>query len=78
ILTKGSGNVLGVPLQTEMYDLIDAGSTQAEGRTQITLGGGFRSRLLKNLDAGLAYEVGVTHPVGIFDSRITVDMVFRF
>ncbi len=77
-LTKGSGNIIGVSLQTEMYDLIDAGSTQAAGRTQLTVGGGLRSRILKNLDVGVAYEAGVAAPVGIFDSRLTADVVWRF
>ena len=78
VLSKGSGNIIGVPLQTEMYDLINAGSTAAGGRTQLTAGGGIRSRLMKNIDVGFAYEAGIVDPVGIFDSRITVDMVWRF
>lgn len=78
VLTSGSHNILGVPLNTEMYDLINAGSTAASGRTQFTVGGGFRSRLLKNLDIGAAYEAGVIDPVGIFEARITADVVWRF
>lgn len=78
VLSEGSHNVLGVPLQTEMYDLINAGSTAAGGRTMLTAGGGFRTRLLKNLDVGAAYEAGIVDPVGIFEGRVTVDMVFRF
>jgi hypothetical protein len=79
ILTDGDDLLLGaVPLNTEMYDLINFGSTDAKGTTQLTLGGGIRSRVLNNLDLGVAYEVGVVHPVGIFDSRVTVDMIWRF
>lgn len=78
VLSEGSHNVLGVPMQTEMYDLINSGATAAGGRTQLTLGVGFRSRILNNLDFGLAYESGLANPKGIFDSRVTVDMVFRF
>jgi hypothetical protein len=78
VLSKGSGNVLGVPLQTEMYDLINAGSTRAGGRTMFTVGGGFRSRLTKSLDTGFAYEAGIADPVGIFQGRITADLVWRF
>ena len=78
VMSKGSGNIIGVPLQTEMYDLINAGSTAAGGRTMLTAGGGFRSRLLKNLDVGFAYEAGIVNPVGIFDGRITADVVWRF
>jgi hypothetical protein len=78
VLSDGSQNFLPVPESTEMYDLINSGATQASGRTQITLGGGFRSRIMKDLDFGLAYEAGITRPVGIFQSRLTLDFVFRF
>ena len=44
----------------------------------MTVGGGARSRLMKNVDVGLAYEVGVVHPNGIFDTRLTVDVIWRF
>lgn len=67
-----------VPLNTEGYDLINFGSSQAAGTTQLTVGGGARSRLLSNLDVGFAYEAGVVSPKGIFDTRVTVDMIWRF
>ena len=79
ILSDGTQKLLGVvPLNTEGYDLINFGSSQASGTTQLTVGGGFRSRLLKNLDIGASYEAGVIDPVGIFDSRVTVDLIWRF
>ena len=78
ILSNGSANRIGVPLNTELYDLINAGSTEARGTTQFTVGGGFRSRIIQNVDVGVAYEAGVVDPVGIFDSRITADVVWRF
>ncbi len=79
ILTEGDHRLLGaVDLNTEMYDLINFGSTEAGGRTQVTVGGGLRSRLLPSLDLGVAYEAGVTEPVGIFDSRVTVDVIWRW
>jgi len=79
VLTDGDHKLLGaVDLNTEMYDLINFGSTKAAGRTQMTLGGGLRSRLLPNLDLGFAYEFGVVEHVGIFDSRITADVIWRF
>lgn len=78
-LSNGKDRLLGsVPLNTEMYDLINFGSTDVSGRTMLTVGGGFRSRLLENLDVGVAYEAGVVDPVGIFDSRVTMDLVWRF
>ena len=78
ILSNGDHNRLGVPLNTELYDLINAGSTGARGTTQFTVGGGARVRLCQHLDLGFAYEAGVVDPVGIFDSRITADVICRF
>ncbi len=71
-------SLAAVPLNTEGYDLINFGSSRARGTTQLTVGGGARSRILKNLDVGFAYEAGVVHPVGIFDTRLTVDVIWRF
>jgi hypothetical protein len=79
ILSNGNQKLIGlVPLNTEGYDLINFGSTQASGTTQFTVGGGIRSRLVKDVDVGVAYEAGVVDPVGIFDSRVTVDLIWRF
>lgn len=79
ILSEGENKLLGaVDLNTELYDLINFGSTQARGKTQITLGGGFRSFLTRNIECGIAYEAGVTNPKGIFDSRLTVDFIWRW
>jgi len=79
VLSEGDNLLLGsVPLNAEMYDLIDFGSTQARGRTQLTVGGGARSKLTQKLDLGVAYEVGVTDAIGILDSRVTVDLIWRF
>lgn len=78
-LTDGKDLLLGaVPLNTEMYDLINFGSSEAAGTTQIVLGGGFRSNVTKNLSVGAAYEVGTSTRQGIFDSRLTIDSIFRF
>ena len=78
ILSNGDHNRLGVPLNTELYDLINAGSTEARGTTQFTVGGGVRSRLVKNVDVGVSYEAGVVDPVGIFEGRVTADLIWRF
>ena len=82
ILSNGNGqssqSLQAVPLNTEGYDLINFGSADAAGTTQFTVGGGARSRILKNLDVGFAYEVGVVNPVGIFESRVTADVIWRF
>jgi len=79
ILTEANNKLLGaVNLNTEMYDLINFGSTEARGRTQLTLAGGFRSRVWKKLDLGFAYEGGIVDPKGIFDSRVTADAIWHF
>ena len=79
VLSEGKNKLLGaVDLNTELADLSDFGSTKAEGRTQAIVGLGFRSRLLKNLDIGFAYEYGVSNPQGIFKDRFTTDLIFRF
>jgi len=78
ILSNGDHNRLVVPLNTELYDLINAGSTEAKGTTQLTVGGGVRSRLVKNVDVGVSYEAGIVDPVGIFEGRVTADLIWRF
>ena len=79
VLSDANNQLLpGVNLSTEFNDLSDFGSTKAEGRTQLIAGGGFRSRLLKNLDLGFAYEYGVSSPQGIFKDRFTADLIWRF
>ena len=82
ILSNGNGqsgqSLKAVPLNTEGYDLINFGSADASGTTQLTVGGGARARIVKNVDVGVAYEAGVVHPVGIFESRITADLIWRF
>jgi len=74
VLSEGKGPAL----TTEGYDLINFGSSDAKGQTMITLGAGFRSRLLKDLDFGFAYEHGMTHPQGLFDDRLTFDVIWRW
>lgn len=78
VLTEGGDQLAGLDYSTEMYDLINYGSTDAQGRSQIVMGFGFRSNLAKDLSAGVAYEAGITGPKGIYDDRITVDMIYRF
>lgn len=70
------GHALG--LTTEGYDLINFGSSQAGGETQVVLGGGFRSQLTSSLSLGVAYEKSVTAPHGLFDDRLTADLSWRF
>jgi hypothetical protein len=67
-----------LPLDVEGFDLINFGSSDAQGFTQIVGGIGFRSRLHKHVDLGFAYEKSLTKPRGLFDDRFTVDLVFHF
>lgn len=67
-----------LPFDTEGYDLINFGSTDANGWTGVAVGGGFRSRLHAKVDLGFAYEVAVASPEGLFDDRFTVDLLWRF
>lgn len=67
-----------LPLGSEGFDLINFGSTGAEGHTQASFGAGFRSRLLENLDLGFAYERGWVSKNDIFKDRFTVDLIWRF
>lgn len=70
------GNNIG--LNTEGYDAINFGSSQANGVTQGTVAIGFRSRILDNVDLGFAYEKAVIEPHGLTEDRITVDLSIRF
>jgi len=68
----------GPGLSTEGYDLINFGSSRADGETQIVVGAGFRSQLASNVSFGIAYERAVTSPEDLFDDRLTADLIFRF
>lgn len=74
VVSEGKGPGLTV----EGFDLINFGSSAADGRTQIALGAGFRTRLHEKVDFGFAYEFGATDPKGLFDDRYTIDFIFRF
>jgi hypothetical protein len=74
VLSEGTGPAIG----SEGYDVINFGTSNAGGETQIVLGAGFRSSLSKSLDLGVAYEKDVTHDDGIFDDRLTVDVIWKF
>ncbi len=74
ILDEGKGPAFGV----EGWDLVNFGTSNARGETQVVVGGGFRSRLCRWADLGFAYEAGVSKPKGLFDDRVTVDLAIRF
>lgn len=74
VLSEGDN----VPFTSEGYDVINFGSSKAGGVTQLTLGGGFRSRVLENVDLGFAYEKAGISPEGLTDDRFTFDVCIRF
>jgi hypothetical protein len=71
-------NARVLPINVEGSDLINFGSSKASGQTQTVLGGGFRSELYDKLQVGVAAEAGVGNPKGLFDTRLTVDVSYRF
>lgn len=68
----------GLPFNSEGFDLINFGSSNASGRTQGAVGAGFRSRLLPSLDLGVGYEFGVFASNSLFKDRWTFDVCWRF
>lgn len=69
--TALTGNIEG-------FDLVNFGSNNVRGETQLTFAVGARSRLCKWADLGFAYERCFTTPKGLFDDRYTFDMIVRF
>jgi hypothetical protein len=68
----------GLPIDSEGYDVINFGASQASGTTQSTAAVGFRSRLTSSIDFGIAYEKAILSPEGLTDDRITADFCIRF
>lgn len=67
-----------LPIDSEGYDVINFGASRASGVTQMTVGAGFRTRITKNVDFGVAYEKAVLSPEGLTDDRLTFDISIRF
>lgn len=74
VLSEGEA----LPLDSEGYDLINFGSSNAQGDTFATIGGGFRSKLTKRFELGFSYDKAFLNPKGLFDDRYTVDLIFHF
>jgi len=73
-----TSNAKALPFTNEGFDLINFGATSASGHTQGALGGGFRTRILSNLDFGIAYEYGLIDRNDVLKDRITADLIWRF
>lgn len=74
VLSQGEG----FTTDFEGFDLFNFGAQKADGYTQSVVGAGFRSLLTDRLQFGFAYELPVSSPEGIFESRFTVDFIWRF
>ena len=77
-LVERLDNGENIGLDTEGYDVINFGSSESKDVTQGMIGIGFRSRILKNVDLGLAYEKAIIEPHGLTDDRFTFDVCIRF
>lgn len=64
----------------EGSDLLNFGAANSgENRDLVTAAFGFRSRITNDIDLGLAYEIPLTlEKEGIFDDRLTIDLVWKF
>ena len=78
VLSDGDNSSYGLPIGAEGYDLINFGSSGADGETYSAIGFGFRSKLHDRVDLGFAYENGVGNDEGILDDRYTVDLIINF
>lgn len=75
-----AGGAVPVIAQFEGGDLLNFGAGNAfANRDFVTAAIGFRSRLMDNVDAGVAYEFPLTSKEnGIMKDRITIDVVWKF
>lgn len=77
---EGEGAALGQLLEFDGLDLINFGSKHGgRNRDTVTAAAGFRYRMSDCLDLGAAYEMPLTDDSdGLTDSRLTLDLVWRF
>jgi hypothetical protein len=68
----------GPAFGVEGFDLFNFGSSNAEGVTEVVAGIGFRSRLAPCFDVGFAWETPLTDEKGLWGSRYTVDVIWRW
>jgi hypothetical protein len=66
-----------LPIDQEGFDLVDIGSSKANGKDVATMALGFRYRILDNLDFGAAGEFPITEREDIFGWRVTTDLIWR-
>ncbi len=73
-----SGNRL--PIADEGADVLNLGSSEADGKGIVTAAVGWRLRLCSSADLGVAYQFPVTGGAGsnLFDWRLTTDLIWKF
>ncbi|MCB0318423.1 MAG: hypothetical protein KDD56_06675, partial [Bdellovibrionales bacterium] len=69
-----------LPIADEGGDVINFGSTEADGKTLVTGALGARLRTGDSVDLGVAYQVPLTSGAGsnLFDWRLTADVIVSF
>jgi hypothetical protein len=79
VIDAGDGGSLINP-PFEGGDFFNLGSKNAhENRDIVTAACGFRSRITDSIDAGAAYEIPLTSDDdNLMDSRVTVDLIWKF
>ena len=68
-----------LPIADEGQDFFSIGSSEADGKTIVTMGVGARYRISDNIDIGAAYQFPLSSGDGsrIIDWRVTTDLVFH-
>jgi len=72
--SHNGGLPIGLPF--EGADLINFGSSQSAGETDVFIGGGFSSHITEKIAAGVAWETAVTE--SFFGQRVTVSVNVGF
>ena len=69
-----------LPIADEGGDLFNLGASNSAGKNILTMGTGARYRITDSTDAGVIYQFPLDRGEGsgIFDWRVTADMIFRF
>ncbi len=83
VISAGDGTDSGVVPQIAKFeggDYFNLGAKNAEdNRDLVTAAIGFRSRLCKSVDMGLAYEIPLTDKESsLMEERVTLDFVWKF
>jgi hypothetical protein len=69
-----------LPIADEGADFFNLGAASSAGKNILTAGVGARYRFCESIDGGVVYQFPLDRGEGsgIFDWRITADLIFRF